>query len=80
MVTAISERYVETLNNFLPAELQRLRIQDHELWFQHDSTTNRTTRISMAVRRRLVNKLKLKFVKTNCHTLYLYLYISMHVL
>lgn len=52
-VTVTFERYEEMLNNFLSAELQRLGVHDHDLWFQQDGATSHTARISMAVLRKM---------------------------
>lgn len=52
-VTVTSERYVEMLNNFLPAELQRLGVHDHDLWFQQDGATSRTARMAMTTLRKM---------------------------
>jgi len=37
----------------LPAELQRLRVNNHELWFHQDGATSHTECISMAVLRKM---------------------------
>lgn len=50
-VTVTSQRYLEMLQNFLPAELQRLGVQNNDLWFQQDGATSHTARICMAALR-----------------------------
>lgn len=47
-VTVTSQRYLEMLTTFLPAELQRLGVENIDLWFQQDGATSHTARICMA--------------------------------
>jgi len=44
-VTVTSERYVEMLRNFLRPQLQSLRVNMEEMWFQQDGATAHTARV-----------------------------------
>ena len=48
-----SERYVEMLRNFLRPQLQSLRVNMEEMWFQQDGATVHTSRPSMAFVRQM---------------------------
>ena len=48
-VTVTSERYVETLRNFLRPQLRILRVNMEEMWFQQDGATAHTARASMTL-------------------------------
>ena len=52
-VTVTSERYVEMLRNFLHPQLQSLRVNMEEMWFQQDGATAHTARASMTVVRQM---------------------------
>lgn len=52
-VTVTSARYVEMLNNFLRPQLERLRVNMREMWFQQDGATAHTARASMEVVRQM---------------------------
>jgi len=52
-VTVISERYVEMLRNFLRPQLQSLRVNMEEMWFQQDGATAHMARASMTVVRQM---------------------------
>ena len=52
-VTVTSKRYVEMLRNFLRPQLQSLRVNREEMWFQQDGATAHTARASMTVVRQM---------------------------
>jgi len=47
--TVNSARYIDMMNNFLEPELQSLRINNQNVWFQQDGATAHTATAAIAV-------------------------------